>query len=188
MIINDHMKITEIIETMRGVSYNNIAQYYVNTNAQTWFQSAHIGDIENYQVKKHDNQYSIWDTNTLIATTTLTNNVVDKVWVNPEYRGQKIFSKLLWFYKTRENISPLILGPIHSPEMQEVVKGLSRFKKYWSNGHETRPFSIDTLDNFYSYEAPTEWSLYLENSGNFSDWPRFTTNSDFIRESYDYID
>jgi hypothetical protein len=181
------MKTNEVIETMKAPSLAILTQKFVNTNIDKWNSSPHIGDIENYQVKKHDNQYSIWDTNTLIATSSLNNHIVDQVWVNPEYRGQKIFSKLLWFYKTRENMSPLILGPIHSAEMQEVVKGLSRFKKYWSNGHETRPFSIDTLDNFYSYEAPTEWSLYLENSGNFSDWPRFTTGNAFIKEDYNWI-
>lgn len=180
------MKIDEVVETMQAPDLSILTQRYVNANIDYWKNSSYIADIDQFQVKKLNDTYSVWNNNQLVATASLQNHIVDKVWVNPKYRGQKIFSKLLWFYKTRENISPLILGPIHSSNMQEVVKGLSRFRKYWSNGTEKHPFSVDTLDNFYSYESPTEWKLYLENSGDFQDWPRYTTGIDFIKEDYNW--
>jgi hypothetical protein len=74
--------------------------------------------------------------------------------------------------------------------MQEVIKGLSRFNKYWYNirTNEKEPFSLDTLDNFYSYLSPTPWRLMLENIGEF-DWPMFAKNKSFVTESYEpYID
>lgn len=120
----------------------------------------YIADIENYKVLQDGIYYSIWDDNTIVAVASLSdeNNTVDDVWVDPEHRGKKLFSALLWFFKTRLNRSPLILGKIHSEDMQEVVKGLSRFNKKWVNieTDEIQPFSLDTLDNFYQSERKAQ--------------------------------
>jgi hypothetical protein len=95
---------------------------------------------------------------------------------------------MLWFFKTRMNRSPLMIGQVHSKIMQDVVKGMSRFNKSWINikTNEKQPFSIDTLDQYYSYLSPTNWRLILENSGEFN-WPM--KGGGFVIESYEpYVD
>ena len=96
---------------------------------------------------------------------------------------------MLRFFKTRLNRNQLLLGAVHSKDMQEVVKGLGRFNKKWYNidTNETKPFDIDNLDDYYSYLGPTSWRLMLENTSNFN-WPMFNNNG-FVKESYQsYID
>jgi|688.fasta_scaffold619970_2 hypothetical protein len=188
------MKINEIEEmTMLGPDLSQQAEKFANTNKKRWYtHGKHIADIENYKVLQDGIYYSLWDDDTLVAVSSLSNasNEVDDVYVNPVYRGKKIFSMMLWFFKTRLNRSPLMLGQVHSKMMQEVIKGLSRFNKYWYNirTNEKEPFSLDTLDNFYSYLSPTPWRLMLENIGEF-DWPMFAKNKSFVTESYEpYID
>lgn len=188
------MKITDITEmTMRGPDYNKLANKLAKDNASIWKTGKHIADIEQFKVRLSDSEqlpgallYTLWEQDTLVAFAALVGgNEVDGAWVNPEYRGQRILSKLLWFFKTRLNKSPLILGDIHSKDMQEVVKGLSRFEKKWFNirTHEVEPFNLATLDNYYSSSRPTAWRLMLENDGEF-DWPMFNTGVLFMKEDY----
>jgi hypothetical protein len=185
------MKIQEM--TMRGPNFDNVAQEFVGKNQARWKKyGKHIGDIEDYKVLQDGIYYSVWDNDAIVAVTSLSNasNEVDDVWVSPQYRGKKIFSMLLWFFKTRLQRDKLLLGPIHSASMQEVVKGLSRFNKSWVNirTNEIKPFSSDTVDEFYSYAGPTQWRLMLENSGDFSSLPKFNVGG-FVKESYyPYID
>lgn len=172
---------------MRGPNPTVRSQQFADNNRASWLTNGqHIADIENYKVLQDGLYYSLWDTENLVAYCTLTDtdNEVDDVWVNAQYRGKKVFSMMLWFFKTRLNRSPLKLGEVHSSTMQEVVKGLPRFKKYWLNldSNETKPFSVDTVDEFYDYIGPTRWRLMLENSYNFN-WPMFNGTS-FITEEY----
>lgn len=183
------MKISEM--TMRGPNLAKQGEIYANNNKNLWLtQGKHIADIENYKVIKYETYYSLWDNNNLIFFCSLSDdNTVDDVYIVPQYRGKKIFSMMLWFFKTRLNKSPLILGKVHSTMMQEIVKGLSRFNKYWYNikTKDTVPFSLDNLDNFYSYLQPTDWRLILENSGEFN-WPMYNIKG-FVKESYEpYLD
>ncbi len=183
--------------TWRGPDYSPAAEQFGENNKERWFTvGKYIGDIGDfgaYQVKKDGIYYSVWDNDTLIAYSSLadSNNEVDDIWVHENYRKQRIFSMLLFFYKTRLGRSQLMLGSTHSKTMQEVVKGLSLFKKSWKNirTNEIQPFSLDTLDNFYSHEGKTPWRLILENDGDFSDWPKFAEGTSYIRETYTpYID
>lgn len=188
------MKIYEM--TMRGGDFNLTAAKFVAFKKEDWKKNGkHVGDIENLSVLQDGYYFSVWDNDTIVACTSLTGyadyNIVDEVWVNPEYRGQKIFSKLIWFYKTRLNRNNILIGQVHSKDMQEVIKGLSRFDKYWYNikTKEKKLFSLDTLDDFYSYTQVTPWRLLLENDGDFSTWPKFSEYKNFILEAYDpYID
>ena len=190
----NRVKINEISEmTMRGPDLSTVGDKFAQTNMDAWKNGTHIADIEQYEVKKNSgplpnsDHYSLWDGDILVAFATLTHDdVVDGVWVNEKYRGQKLFSMMLWFFKTRLNRSPLMIGDIHSRDMQEVVKGLSRFEKKWYNirTHEVEPFSLDTLDNYYSFLKPTPWRLMLENDGEFN-WPMFRTGAQFMKEAYD---
>lgn len=89
------------------------------------------------------------------------------------------------------NRNNLIIGKVHSTDMQEVVKGLSRFNKQWYNlkTKEKKPFNVDTLDDFYSHLHSIDWRLMLENSGDFSDWPKFNEGKSFVLEAFDpYVD
>lgn len=178
--------------TMRGPNYDKVAQQFGATHQERWkTRGKHIGDIEQFKVLQDGIYYSIWNNDVLVAYSSLSseNNTVDDIWVNPDYQNQRVFSKMLWFFKTRLNRNPLMLGPIHSQTMQEVVKGLSRFDKSWVNvrTNEKVPFSVDTLDNFYSYSQITPWRLVLENTGDFSEWPMFNTGSSYIKEDYTEI-
>jgi len=174
------MKIYEIDKelsemSMRGPKVDNLAKQFGEYNIETWkSNSQHIGDIEDYKLKEYQNYYTLWDNDTLVAyvmLTTAPENLVDRIWVKEEYRGQKLFSKMLWFFKTRLGRDHLMLGKLHSLSMQEVVKGMSRFKKSWYNINtkEVEPFDLSTLDKYYDNYAPTNWRLILENSGDFSD-------------------
>lgn len=178
--------------TMKGSDFSQQAEQFANRYKDHWYKNGkHIADIENYKVLQDGIYYSLWDETNLVAVCSLSNesNEVDDVYVNPEYRSKKIFSMMLWFFKTRLNRSPLMLGQVHSKMMQEVIKGLSRFNKYWYNikTNEKEPFPVDTLDNFYSYLQPTSWRLMLENSGEFN-WPMHNDNG-FVKEAYEpYVD
>ena len=126
-----------------------------------------------------------WDA---VCSLSDTDNTVDDVWVSQNYRGQKIFSKMLWFFKTRLGRSRLLLGPVHSPNMQEIIKGMSRFDKKWINieTDQVEPFDLNTLDQFYSYGGPTSWRLMLENTHKFN-WPM--RGGGFVKEQFSgYID
>lgn len=177
--------------SMRGPNFDKVAQKFGEENSQRWLvQGEYIADIEQFRVLKYESLYSVWSGDILVAFTSLNHNVVDDVWVSEEYRGQKIFSKILWFYKTRLNVNPIVLGKVHSPAMQEVVTGLSRFKKSWENiaTGERIEYSPVTADRFYSGWKVTDWRLILENDGDFSDWPKFATGKSFIYENYsEYI-
>jgi hypothetical protein len=187
------MKATEFIDEMtwRGPDYRKLSQKFGEENASNWFtQGKYIADIEQYQVRQFGDYYSLWDKDQLVAYTLLTpENVVDNVWDKEEYRGQKLFSKMLWFYISRLNRTPLYIGKIHSPMVQEVVKGLSRFNKQWYNvvTHNVEPFDLGTLDNYYSGYGVTDWRIMIENMGDFSDWPMFNTGLSYIAEDYTAI-
>ena len=179
---------------MRGGNFSSIAERYGKEHQASWkTEGKHIGDIDNYQVKQYEHFYSLWDKDLLIGFNSLTKDksdapiVVDIVLINPDYKGKKLFSKMLWFYKTRLGHSKLMLGDIHSLAMQEVVKsGLSRFKKSWLKNETSEPFDIKTLDKYYDHSKSTGWQLVLENDGDFSNWPKFTDGKDYIKESYDW--
>lgn len=189
------MKIIEVTNemTMRGPSFDAAAEKFGQLYASSWLANGtHIGDIEHYQLVKYCNYYSLWDNQKLVAFTSLTDdtNEVDDVWVDEKYRSHKIFSKLLWFYKTRLQRNKLILGPVHSKTMQEVTKGLSRFKKSWINTatNTAAVYDINTLDDYYSYGGPTEWRLMLENDSTFTNWPMYTRGQSYVKENYsEYI-
>lgn len=181
------MKLSEIDETWNGPSFAAVAADFGKMNTNLWkAKGTHIADIEKFKVIKYNNYYSIWDNEILVAYTSLTGNEVDDVWVNENYRGQKVFSKLLWFYKSRLGNDTLMLGKIRSPEMREVVKGLSSFNKKWKNiktGDEA-PFDTDTSGKYYSNAGITDWRVVIENNNNITEWLMFNEGLSFIKESY----
>lgn len=177
---------------MRGPNYDQLAKKFGDQHRDRWrSHGQHIGDIEQYALIQDGNFFSMWDQDAMVAFASLSDhdNTVDNVWVDSAHRGQRLFSKLLWFFKTRLNRNPLIIGPVHSPTMQEVVKGLSRFRKSWVNVQtgQREPFDPAATDRYYDSMHPTEWRLMLENQGDFSGWPRFATGQSYIQEDYTAI-
>jgi len=188
------MRISELQEiTMKVGNLDTQLSNIAVQNKEHWKTGKHIGDIEDKKVllfKATDKNwiYSLWKENELISYLLLVNNSpveVSQVWIDPNYRGQKIFSKLLWYLKTRENYSSILLGDIHSKDTVEVLKYLSRFKNYWTNGKEKISYDSTEIDKFYSLERPTEWKLVLENNGDFSSWPKYTTGY-MVNDYYDW--
>lgn len=179
------MKINDVEETWRGPDYSKLSDKFAKEHEEEWLtHGKYIADIEQYGVRHFGKYYSVWENNILIAFTSLHDNIVDDVWVDSKYRGLKIFSKLLWFYKSRLNVDHLILGKIHSPDMQEIIKGMSRFSKRWYNEKtkEIEPFNINTLDQYYSNSGSTDWRLMIESAGN-KGWPMFKGSS-YIKDDY----
>lgn len=175
---------------MRGMDFSKQDNRYADENKLIWKeQGTYIADIEKFKVLQYGKYYSLWDSDQLVGFCSLMNSIVDDAYVDEEYRGQKIFSLMLWFFKTRLDHDQLIIGSVHSPMMQEVVKGLSRFEKFWINLETNEKIAFDpvNVDEYYSYLMPTKWRLVLENTGEFN-WPMFNSDG-FVKESYyPYID
>jgi len=182
--------------TMRAGKINdNMAQKVVDNNKEKWFQGEIIGDIDQYVLKKSDKMYSLWtDDNKYVASARLGDpeqyglSEVNLMHVDPLYRNQRILSKLLWNFKTRQGRNKLVLQQVHSDNLYNVVTGgLSRFNKYWVNAEgQTKPFDINSLDQFYSHSQSTGWRLVLENTGDFSFFPKFTDGIDWLLEDYSW--
>jgi len=189
------MKLIQLVEMpLRAGEMDAQATEYVQPHRQAWAQAPHVGDIESMRVKKLKDVYSVWDGDELVVTAkaepTKDARVIDDVWVNPKYRNQRHFTKLLLFFKTREGMNKMILGSVHSTDTHELLKagGLKLFAKSWQNRRgEVKPFSPDTIDEFY---GPGQWQLVIENhdSDSFADWPRFYDPArGYIKESFDIL-
>jgi hypothetical protein len=188
------MKISEM--TMRTGKLNSrMSDQVVDSNQKLWYASPIIGQIEQYDLRKTDTMYSLWDKDSYVASAKL--ELPDAKGISEtglfhvaqEYRGQKILSKLLWNFKTRQGRSILKIDSYHSNDVYEIVKGagLSRFKKYWMNSDGTiEPYDPKTVDNYYAYMGPTGWQLMLENHHKFSDMPHYTTGANWITEDYSW--
>lgn len=154
-----------------------------------------IGDIEKFEVRQKEHLISAWDDDRLIAvlrTDVIPNayTVVDDLWVDQDYRGQKVMSKLLWFLKSRLGYKKLLLGKFHSTDTFELLKndGFSKFKKSWFDPMtwQMEPFDSKTIDDYYTLEK-SKWSLMLEAPNDaLENLPRFNEGAGFIAQSYDW--
>ena len=186
------MKLHEICNemTMKAGNLDALATKFVDLNKDQWKTGEYVGDIENFKVKKFSNCYSLWLDDEIISSLDVKPEgeitFVGRLWTNEKFRGQKVLSKFLWFLKTQEKYSKMVLCNIHSTDTQAVVThGLSRFDKSWYKDGKIEPFSIETLDKYYSHKHPTGWQLMLENDGAFTDWPRFK-NGGWVKEDYSW--
>jgi hypothetical protein len=165
-----------------------------NSYGQSWKTGEYVGDIDSFKVIKKDHIYSLWDNDVMVSFVSTSSEMSDTVtvdyWVDKKYRGQKIISKFLWFLKTREGMSKIIIGKQHSGDTVQMLRsgGLSHFKKSWVNikSGERVPYDKEK-DNGpggtyepYRSMAPTDWRIILENSGDFSDYPRFNKDADVV--------
>jgi len=186
------MRYCEIVanETQRAGSLDKISTKFVNQNLDKWkSDSNYVADMDDFKIKQDGMFYTVWDNDTLALSSSLNIDqsppIVDHVWINPAYRGQHLFSKIMWFYKTRLGHSQLLLGSVHSKDMVEVLKYMPRFHKFWVKDNQKIPYDSNTIDQFYSYTEPTGWLILLENNGIFN-WQKINTGWDYIKESYDW--
>ena len=184
------MKFDELVtaEAMHGGNMSTKADQYASHNMQSWKDNGtNIADMDNYSVIHYNGTYSIWDKDVVIACATIDSDTVENVWVKEDYRGQKLFSKLLWFFFTRLNYDKLFIGnTIHSTAMQEVLSTI-RMPKFWVN---TVTSEVDKYDPTYTekyYQFPwTDWKLLIDNTQGFKDWPMRNGNG-FVTEGYSNI-
>lgn len=192
------MKLSDIKEmAYRGGNLTAQADRFYSSAEQHLRSGIHVGDIDDYQVKKKDLYYSLWTDEEMIAALKLdvipnTYAVVDDLWVKENFRGKKILSKLLWFLKSRENHRKILLAKVHSDDTYNLLKsgGLSKFNRYWYDPMTgaTEVFEPSTVDDFYK-SAKKKWSLMLEHDGDddFINMPRFNSiESGFVSQSYDW--
>lgn len=190
------MRLAELTEmAIKGGGLSTQADEWAMRNKSYLEDSKHVGDIEEFQVKKKGLLYSLWNGSDLVALMKVDSipnayTVVDDWWVSSENRGQKIISKMLWFLKSRVGHSKLLLGKVHSDDTVNLLKagGLSRFKKYWFDNTtgETEDFDVDTVDEFYTAKKQ-KWSLMLESQDDLNNMPRFNDpEAGFISQSYDW--
>ena len=160
----------------------------------------HVGDIDEFSIYRDLMTFVIIDGGMEIVLVGRIDNVphygtkVDDVWVDEEQSGKRLFSKFLWFLRSREGFSPLYFGNVHSSETYELLKsgGFSKFKKTWVNDYENsaEEFTPQTLDKFYT---SSKWKLKLESTGQLEELveevgaARFSSVHDsWIKLSYDW--
>lgn len=188
------MKLQQLFEMpIMAKNLRSEADSFAERNKDSWSKLPHTADIDNFKIKSKGRKFSLWDNDICVAffdVDKIPNHyvIVDDVWVSKEYSNKKIFSKFLWFLKSRLNEPKIIFGKVHSEETVNLLRhgGLSKFKKSWINlkTDELKEFSKDEIDEFYSNP---NWSLMLENySEEFHDFPKFSTDESWIKESYDW--
>jgi hypothetical protein len=90
------------------------------------------------------------------------------------HRKQGLFSAFLFFLKRNEGLSKIVIGELQSEDTIEAIRRIhKRFKTSWEKDGIKEPYDPNSLEQYYSYIAPTGWKIVLENHGDFSSWPKF---------------
>ncbi len=193
------MKIDEIANLLemplKTGSLRNAADQFAIKAKTIFNKNDIIGEIEDFKVLKSldsSNFFAMIHNDKLILIARLDTvpnqyTIVDDVWVDLDFSNKKVFSKFLWFLKSRLEIKKIALGNLHSEETVNLLKngGLSRFEKYWFNSFtdERQSFNKDNLDEFYK---SSKWKLILENdSVEWEGFPKFNSES-WIQNNYDW--
>jgi hypothetical protein len=172
------MKLSEM--PIKGGNFRTIADHYslsikkfFNTNKNKF---KHVGDVEIYPCYTLDNIYILLHNNEIIFICTLTTywqddeiddkvKQLDSVWLDKSFEGKKIYSKVLWFARSRLGIKRIVFGDQHSDDTYQLLKGggLSAFTKSWYNKStkERKQFSSASIDDFYN---SLDWKLILESN------------------------
>ena len=209
------MKLSELKEMAhRSGDLKSTADAFAAKSEPLLKDSKHVGDIEEYVVRSDGEFYSVWTSSipkstftepgesldnydemvamVKVVKTTHDYVIVDALWTKREFRGKKIMAKLLWFLKSRENYSKMLIGIHHSDDTYNILKsgGLSKFKhRYWFDpkSGSTEEFDPSTIDNFYSSEK-SKWSLMLEERDDgLTSMPHFNTmEAGFSTQAYEW--
>lgn len=173
------MKLHELKEmAIRGGDFRSLAdsfaQRYKDYFENNKSEFKHIGDIETYYCYQNKSMIFLFDKDRMIfiCSYDMSPHVkgamkIDSVWMDKDYEGKKIYSKILWFLRSREGVTKLVLGDQHSDDTYKLLKagGLSRFNKTWINTRtgEEENFSTENIDKFYA-KASSDWKLVLESN------------------------
>jgi len=139
---------------------------------------SHVGDMNEADVLFKNEVYLIVLNTKSIAFFQVVKRgntaLVQNMYVVPEHRKEGWMSMFLYFLKQNEGYARIQLGDRHSEDTIEAVKRISkRFKVYWEKDGKRYPYTVDTIDKFYSLDAPSGWNIILENDGIFIDYPKF---------------
>lgn len=156
----------------------------------------YTADIDEFKVLKRNNFYCLLDHQIIAIMKVIPSQricEVDDVWVDETYVGKKIFSKMLWFLKSREGFDTIIFGSIHSSETIAAIRngGFSKFRKSWINPFTSEKKDFDPAD-MDSYYNTSRWKFVLESTEELDDLvdlvkdARFSNGESWIKESYDW--
>ena len=187
------MKLSQIKEmAIKGGHLRKLANDFADKHKHEWFNFPHVADIDDMEVRHFKNVYVLFKDANPIAhfqVDAVAGNIaiVDGVWVAEIMSNKKVFSRFLWFLKSREHYSKIQLGDVHSHETYQllIAGGLSRFQKYWKNSStgEIIPYDVSSVEDFY---RSSKWKLFLEShDDSFDDFPRFNGGG-WIKESYEW--
>lgn len=193
------MKVVELL----GMNENPIAagpslSFHIDTwaknNMHLLNTAKPMGQIENFTVRTVNGMYGLFDDKTCIALLNTKKydsfTMLDPVWVDSQYRKQRVLSKLIWFLHSRENIGPMGLGQVHSTDTMDVLRvgGFKQFQnKRWFNmsSQETAAFDPSQIDKYYRGHGADKWIVILE-GWSVGPWPKFPTENNWIIENYDW--
>lgn len=173
------MKLRELKEmAIKGGNFRPLADKFAS-DVKSYFERnrdkfKHIGDVETYQCFMYDSTMVLLDEERIIFVCAVEFTLIDpeakkidSVWLDSSYEGKNIYSKVLWFLRSREGVKKLILGDQHSEDTLKILRGggLSSFTKTWINTKtgEQEAFSPDTLDKYYQ-NFNVDWKLVLESN------------------------
>ena len=192
------MKLSDLYEMpIKTTDERDRSDRYINRWKDALVKAPPIGEIEDeFQLRRHDNVWGIFDSDELVASVTVTNVSdhevkVDNLWVKKEREGQKILSKFLWYLHSRENKSKIVLGNTHSTDTIRLLAagGFRHFKKSWVNNITGKSVKFDptTMAKYYTGQ---EWQLIFENyDDTFTGCSRFSNMSEgFMKPSFGFIE
>lgn len=196
------MKIKDIIETGLVGDVSKRGAEYAQQEYPKWRKQRIIGQINGlhndiFDIRRYHDYYSLWDGDVLVGCLKCEfinseqiedypDYLIEDVWVHPDYRGQKLLSNVLWFLKSRLGHSSFMIGDFHSPDMQDVTKGLSRFDKRWYNLEtgETIPYGKTDANSRYYSTSPTDWRFVIECYGNYQGFPMMLHEGSWMKSDY----
>ena len=176
---------------IRAGNFDAMAERFGIIHQDEWYTVSIVAKLDDFDIRKHKDFYSVWDSDVLIFfMKTRKKNAdieIDDIWTLKEYRGKRIFSKMIAFLKTREKVSRIFLGSVHSDDTFNLIKngGFKSFTKYWLNSKTNirSDFDIADVEQYYNSR---EWIFVLENEIDYGNYPRFNGDG-YIKESYDIL-
>jgi hypothetical protein len=145
----------------------------------------HVGDINKANVLYKNNIYLLINDNIPIGFFQVFKRskiaLVQNMFVSEKFRRAGWMSMFLFFLKQNESYDKIQLGSQHSNDTVEAIKRISsRFKVYWEKDGKIKPYDIETINDFYSDTKETGWNIILENTNDYSHYPKFWNNKDVI--------
>lgn len=154
----------------------------INLTMPDFTNAAHIGDTENHKIlhlqQNNANFYGITVNDQAVgylmtAIKDVASNPIEEivqVYVEPQFRGQNLITKLIFFLKSWLK-KPFLVGNIQSRDGQAIIQAMARtqrFPMFWVNVKtgEKSPYNPDedhfSLQPYRSLLEPTDWQILIE--------------------------